>query len=154
MWTDRFLSLIQWFDIKWRCGRRHEIIEEVGEHAAIRVRSGKPKNLALPQNRTIWSMRSALQAMREWTTEMSQDMFTRGSVVERFTYVYGLYMISGWADEEYQWCKDAVKDTVEWMSRLMWVTIFSQYYVIAHNLTRQCIAFLMSPTYCRCGLHF
>ncbi|KAF8526685.1 hypothetical protein BU17DRAFT_62164 [Hysterangium stoloniferum] len=51
---------------------------------------------------------------------MSKGMFEQGSLLERFTYVYGLYMAAGWADgtETSEWCKNAVEETAEWMCKL------------------------------------
>ena len=95
------------------------IVDRVAEHAALRVRGCKLENIALPQEHTLWSMRSSVKAMEEWTSEMSEHVFHRGSVLERFVYVFSVYMTSGWADEELEWCKDAVKATADWMSNFM-----------------------------------
>lgn len=62
--------------------------------------------------------------MEEWTLEMSEDLFKRGSIVELFVYVYGLYMSAGWADVLPEWSKDAIKKTSEWLSNLMYVSFF------------------------------
>ncbi|KAF8512450.1 hypothetical protein BU17DRAFT_69217 [Hysterangium stoloniferum] len=110
----------RWFDMKWRRDSRPNIIDRIAEQAAIRIRGCRPEDTVLTLHNITWSMPTTLQGMKEWTCTMSEGMFEQGSLLERFTYVYGLYMAAGWADgtETSEWCKNAVEETAEWMCKL------------------------------------
>ncbi|KAF8489496.1 hypothetical protein BU17DRAFT_72752 [Hysterangium stoloniferum] len=113
-------ELQKWFDMKWRRDSRPNIIDRIAEQAAIRIRGCRPEDTVLTLHNITWSMPTTLQGMKEWTCTMSEGMFEQGSMLERFTYVYGLYMAAGWADgtETSEWCKNAVEETAEWMCKL------------------------------------
>ncbi|KAF8508878.1 hypothetical protein BU17DRAFT_99454 [Hysterangium stoloniferum] len=92
----------RWFDMKWRRDSRPNIIDRIVEQAAIHIRGCRPEDTVLTLHNVTWRM------------------FEQGSLLERFTYVYGLYMAAGWADgtETSEWCKNAVEETAEWMCKL------------------------------------
>ncbi|KAF8523554.1 hypothetical protein BU17DRAFT_63833 [Hysterangium stoloniferum] len=124
----------RWFDMKWRRDSRPNIIDRIAEQAAIRIRGCRPEDTVLTLHNITWSMPATLQGMKEWTCTMSEGMFEQGSLLERFTYVYGLYMAAGWADgtETSEWCKNAVEETAEWMCKLR----YHQYSQGARSLTK------------------
>ncbi|KAF8488142.1 hypothetical protein BU17DRAFT_72804 [Hysterangium stoloniferum] len=127
-------ELQKWFDMKWRRDSRPNIIDRIVEQAAICIRGCRPEDTVLTLHNITWSMPTTLQEMKEWTCTMSEGMFEQGSLLERFTYVYGLYMAAGWADgtETSEWCKNAVKETAEWMCKLR----YHQYSQGARSLTK------------------
>ncbi|KAF8490727.1 hypothetical protein BU17DRAFT_72694, partial [Hysterangium stoloniferum] len=110
-WQRWTLGASKVFDMKWRRDSRPNIIDRIVEQAAICIRGCRPEDTVLTLHNITWSMPTTLQEMKEWTCTMSEGMFEQGSLLERFTYVYGLYMAAGWADgtETSEWCKNAVK---------------------------------------------
>ena len=95
-------------------------MDGVAKEAYKRNRGIDPLELYDPIELESWFMVNTIKGVHEWTTEMSEDFWMRGCIVERFLYVYALYMIAGEARQiKKEWCIRAVKDAVGWLERAM-----------------------------------
>jgi len=102
----------------WRKDSRPPVVDAVAKEAYVRSRGIDPLELFDPVELSSWSHKQALEGVREWATEMSEEFWLRGCVVERFLYAYAVYMVAGEGRQiQMEWCFSAINDLLGWLER-------------------------------------
>ncbi|KIJ31904.1 hypothetical protein M422DRAFT_266402 [Sphaerobolus stellatus SS14] len=114
------LDADEWFGLQWRNGSRPKIIDDIVHLAARRVRPIQADEFGVPYIDVTWRQEDIRLGMESWSKEMPKTEFKRGSVLELFLWVYGLYMVAGPGGEHgTTWCKHAIEETVGWLLDLI-----------------------------------
>ncbi|KIJ29011.1 hypothetical protein M422DRAFT_269622 [Sphaerobolus stellatus SS14] len=81
-----------WRYNKWR-GQWPTLIKEIAVDAGLREREVEPWYFAVRHDPENWSRQQVKEEMQEWIKEMNETLYMRGSIVEKFLWCYGLYML-------------------------------------------------------------
>ena len=95
-------------------------MDELAREANLPVRNVRPEDTSTTIIDTRWSFPETLRQISEWTKEMSEDVFQRGSIVEKFVYAFTLFMVAGPGEAVNQaWCSEAIDKVEGWLINLM-----------------------------------
>ncbi|KIJ28339.1 hypothetical protein M422DRAFT_54651 [Sphaerobolus stellatus SS14] len=97
-----------------------KIIDDIAHIAARRVRPIQTDDFGVPYADITWKKEDIRLGMEAWQKEMSKEQFKHGCVVERFLWVYGLYMVTAPGGQyATKWCKQAIAETVGWLVEMI-----------------------------------
>jgi len=109
--------LLKWFERTWIDESMPAIVKgELRRVSSLLSREDSDEHTVVPIKVRIWAQPSILNEIATWVKHMNQRIFVMGSVVERWEYVYTLFMAK-WAGGAslMTWCNDAVVDLEKWM---------------------------------------
>jgi hypothetical protein len=105
--------------MKWRGPTRSKLVDCVSKEAFMRQRGVDPTDLGVSLGDDRWTP-PTVKNMREWTSEMNNDIFKQGCVAEKFVYIYSLFMCAGPGGAgKQEWCVTAVADAEVWLEGVM-----------------------------------
>jgi hypothetical protein len=114
--------LRQWWDRKWRGGTRPEPHAVLSEETSRRWRGTKEEDTCatVPHALLSWTFPNTLEKLAHWVMEMDLNIFLRGAVVEKFEYIYALY-VTGFDDDvaKEEWHQKAVESLLSWLEHAM-----------------------------------
>ncbi|KIJ26895.1 hypothetical protein M422DRAFT_271993 [Sphaerobolus stellatus SS14] len=100
-----------WLDLKWRRFLAEgSILARLSKKSCITVRGDQEGNTVIDIREEEWSLPSSVSSVKDWANGMDDQSFVRGSVIEKFQYIFALAMAKRWgklhADET--WCSSAI----------------------------------------------
>ncbi|KIJ43771.1 hypothetical protein M422DRAFT_253023 [Sphaerobolus stellatus SS14] len=100
-----------WLDLKWRRFLAEgSILARLSKESCITVRGDQEGNTVIDIREEEWSLPSSVSSVKDWANGMDDQSFVRGSVIEKFQYIFALAMAKWWgklhADET--WCSSAI----------------------------------------------
>ncbi|KIJ23695.1 hypothetical protein M422DRAFT_275678 [Sphaerobolus stellatus SS14] len=113
--------LNQWLDLKWRRFLAEgSILARLFKESCITVRGDQEGNTVIDIREEEWSLPSSVPSVKDWANGMNDQSFVRGSVIEKFQYIFALAMAKWWgklhADET---CLSADPDRLRKSKRLL-----------------------------------
>ncbi|KIJ30817.1 hypothetical protein M422DRAFT_70939 [Sphaerobolus stellatus SS14] len=108
----------KWADIKWRRFLPEgSLLRKMGHEAGLTVRSSDEQSTILNISEKEWQKASALASVKDWVQEMDESSFRRGSVIEKFQYIYAILMVSWWGKKgDMEPMEEAVKKCEDWLA--------------------------------------
>ncbi|KIJ52327.1 hypothetical protein M422DRAFT_243121 [Sphaerobolus stellatus SS14] len=84
------------------------------------VRGDQEGHTVITTHKREWSKSVSVVLVKNWTDQMDEGSFPRGSTIEKFQFIYAVAMVNWWGESEaQQWCKGSAGKLEDWLASLI-----------------------------------